>query len=114
MSQGGDGRRICPEPPRRRSIDCERFDGWGFADSGFRVHANGAVELSGDRYDLAGTELPDLLPWVSRTIGVPLDPREVNPSQYPPAIPEPRENPGFLGELQKFLSDDALCDDPEN
>ena len=100
MSQGDDGRRICPEPPRRRSGDCERFDGWGFADSGFRIHANGAVELSGDRYDLAGTELPDLLPWVSRTIGVPLDPREVNPSQYPPAVPEPRENHGFLGELR--------------
>jgi alkyldihydroxyacetonephosphate synthase len=114
MSPGDDGRRICPEPPRRRSGDSERFDGWGFADSGFRIHANGAVELSGDRYDLAGTELPDLLPWVSRTIGVPLDPREVNPSQYPPAIPEPRENPGFLDGLRKFLPDDALCDDPEN
>ncbi len=114
MSQGDDGRRICPEPPRRRSGDCERFDGWGFADSGFRIHPNGAVELSGDRYDLAGTELPDLLPWVSRTIGVPLDPHEVNPSQYPPAVPEPRENPGFLAELRKFLPDDALCDDPEN
>ena len=114
MSQGDDGRRICPEPPRRRSGDRERFDGWGFADSGFRIHVNGAVELSGDRYDLAGTELPDLLPWVSRTIGVPLDPREANPSQYPPAIPEPRENPGFLDELRKFLPDDALCDDPEN
>jgi alkyldihydroxyacetonephosphate synthase len=114
MSQGDDGRRICPEPPRRHSRDCERFDGWGFADSGFRTHANGTVELSGDRYELAGTELPDLLPWVSRTIGVPLDPREGNPSQYPPAIPEARENPGFLGELRKFLPDDALCDDPEN
>ena len=113
MSQGDDGRRICPEPPRRRSIDRERFDGWGFADSSFRVHANGAVELSGDRYDLAGTELPDLLPWMGRTIGIPLDPREANPSQYPPSIPEPRENPGFLGELRKFLADDAICDDPE-
>ncbi|MCH8084061.1 MAG: FAD-binding oxidoreductase [Myxococcales bacterium] len=114
MSQGDDGRRICPEPPRRRSIDRERFDGWGFADSGFRVHANGAVELSGDRYDLAGTELPDLLPWMGRTIGIPLDPREANPSQYPPSIPEPREHSGFLGELRKFLADDAICDDPEN
>jgi alkyldihydroxyacetonephosphate synthase len=114
MSQGDDGRRICPDPPRRRSGDRERFDGWGFADSGFRIHANGAVELTGDRYGLAGTELPELLPWVSRTIGVPLDPREANPSQYPPAIPEPRENPGFLDELRAFLGDDALCDDPEN
>jgi len=113
MSQGDDGRRICPEAPRRRSGDSERLDGWGFADSGFRIDANGTVELSGDRYDLAGTELPDLLPWVSRTIGVPLDSREVNPSQYPPAIPEPRENPDFLDELRKFLPDDALCDDPE-
>ena len=114
MSQGDDGRRICPEPPQRCPADGERLDGWGFADSGFRVRANGAVELKGDRYDLAGTELPDLLPWVSRTIGVAFDPRETNPSQYPPAIPEPRENPHFLGEVRKFLSDDAICDDPES
>ena len=114
MSQGDAGRRICPEPPRRRSGDCERLDGWGFADSGFRVDANGVVVLSGNRYDLAGTELPDLLPWVSRTIGIRLDPRAVNPSQYPPSIPEPRENPGFVGELRKFLPDDAICDDPES
>jgi len=114
MSQDDDDRRIYPEPPRRRSEDCERRDGWGFADSGFRVHANGAVELSGDRYDLAGTELPDLLPWMGRTIGVPLDPRVANPSQYPPSIPAARENPGFLGELRKFLADDAICDDPES
>jgi alkyldihydroxyacetonephosphate synthase len=114
MSQGDDGGRICPAPPRKRSEDRERFDGWGFADSGFRIHANGAVELSGNRYDLAGTELPDLLPWISRMVGIPLDPREVNPSQYPPVIPEPRENPAFLGELRKFLPDDAICDDSEN
>jgi len=112
MSQGDDARRICPAPPRRRPEDGERFDGWGFADSGFRVHANGAVELTGDRYDLAGSELPDLLPWVSRTIGVALDPRKINPPQYPPVIPEPRENPDFLSALRKFLPDDAICADP--
>ncbi len=84
MSQGDHGRRIFPEPPRRCPADGERLDGWGFADSGFRVRANGAVELGGDRYDLAGTELPDLLPWVSRTIGVALDPRET-PSLAIPA-----------------------------
>jgi alkyldihydroxyacetonephosphate synthase len=113
MGRGDDGRRICPEPPRRNSADRERSDGWGFADSGFRVGANGAVELTGDRYDLAGSELPDLLPWVSRTIGVPLDPRETHPSQYPPVIPEPRENPEWIDEVRKFLSEDAICDDPE-
>ncbi len=114
MSQGDDGRQIRPEPPRRRAEDRERFDGWGFADSGFRVHASGAVEMTGDRYDLAGSELPDLLPWMSRAIGVGLDPRETHPSQYPPAIPEPRDNAGFLAELRKFLPDDAICDEPEN
>ena len=62
MSQSDHGRRICPEPPRRRPEDGERFDGWGFADSGFRVLANGVVEMGGDRYELSGTELPDLLP----------------------------------------------------
>jgi len=114
MRQGDDGRRIYPEPPQRGSGEDERFDGWGFADSGFRIRADGAVELSGHRYDLAGTKLPDLLPWVSRTIGVPLDPRDVNPSQYPTAIPLPRENPEFVAALRKFLADDAICCDAES
>jgi len=109
-----DGRRIHPEPPRRRSEDRERYDGWGFADSGFRIRANGSVELTGDRYDLAGAELPDLLPWVSRAIGVPLDPHDVKPSQYPRAIPEPRENTAFLDELRKFLPDHAISEDPRD
>jgi alkyldihydroxyacetonephosphate synthase len=113
MSRGDDGRRIYPEPPQRCAADGERFDGWGFADSAFRIQNEGAVELSGNRYDLAGTKLPDLLPWVSRTIGVPLDPRDVNPSHYPPAIPEPRENSEFLAALRKFLADDAICGDAE-
>ncbi len=114
MSQGDHVRRICPEPPRRYPGDGERFDGWGFADSGFRVLANGVVEMGGDRYELSGTELPDLLPWVSRTIGIALDPHETNPSQYPPAIPKPRENPEFLDALRRCLADDAICDDPES
>ncbi len=114
MSQGDDGRRIYPEAPRRRPEDRERFDGWGFEDSGFRIRANGSVELTGDRYDLAGIELPDLLPWVSRTIGVPLDPRDENPSQYPRTIPEPREHAALLDELRKFLPDHAISADPRD
>jgi len=107
-----DAGLIRPAPPSTRTADRERLDVWGFADSAFRINANDAVEMTGDRYSLAGVELPDLLPWMNRVLGAQLDRRVVNRSQYPPAIPEPRRNPAFASELQKFLCDDAICDDP--
>ncbi|HXV37139.1 MAG TPA: FAD-binding oxidoreductase [Myxococcota bacterium] len=113
MSQRDGDRRIHPEPPRRSARDAERLDGWGFSDSGFRIAQSGSVEMYGDRYDLAGSELPELLPWMSRAIGMQLEPSDRQPSHYPPAIPESRRSPAFLAELRKFVAEDAICDDAE-
>jgi len=113
LERRDEARLIRPEPPSVRAADRPRLDVWGFTDSAFRINANDAVEMTGDRYSLAGAELPDLLPWISGAIGVQLDPRVVNRSQYPPEIPEPRRNSAFASELHKFLRDDAICDDPE-
>jgi alkyldihydroxyacetonephosphate synthase len=108
-----DAGLIRPEPPSTRAADRARLDVWGFADSAFRINANDAVEMTGNRYSLAGVELPELLPWINGTIGAQLGPREGNHPHYPPEISEPRRNPAFASELQKFLREDAICDDPK-
>ncbi|MCZ7617685.1 MAG: FAD-binding oxidoreductase [Myxococcota bacterium] len=40
-------------------------------------------------------------------------PEDLNRSQYPPPIPEPRRHAGFVDELRKTLAEDQLSEDPE-
>ncbi len=111
LASGHAGERIEPGPPPPRALEQESLEEWGFRDTGFRILENGSVILSGSRYALCGAELPDLLPWTRRIFGVALPPGELHASHYPPAIPAPRENPGFLKELRKFLPEDAITSD---
>jgi alkyldihydroxyacetonephosphate synthase len=107
------GSRIIPEHSPRLPGDAESLDVWGFRDSGFRVLPNGSVTLTGSRYALSGAELPDLLPWMRKIFGVDLPIHETHDSAYPPEIPPPRENPGFLREVGVLLPEHAVSTDPE-
>jgi alkyldihydroxyacetonephosphate synthase len=104
-------------PPRRLpaapSSDAESPDAWGFRDTAFRINERGHAVLGGQRYALCGQELPDFLPWVRRTFGVPLDAGSARPSRYPPPVPEPVDNREFRAELEKFLPPQAMSSDPE-
>ena len=116
LEVGGLGReteRIVPGPVTHSTGDEESLDVWGFRDTAFRVNARGNVELTGDRYALSGKELPDLLPWVCRTLGLDIDVREVHASRYPTAVPASRVSGELLEELQKHLGDDAISLDPK-
>src|SRR6185436_7246607 len=100
--------RIVPAQ-RNRTSDEESLDVWGFRDSAFQLLPNGSVTLTGSRYALSGTELPDLWPWMSRVLGVPLHPDDRHDPHYPPEIPPARSNPGFqaeIGELDVFMTVD--------
>ncbi len=112
LVSGAARERIDPGPPPPRARDEESLDVWGFRDTGFRILENGSVLLTGSRYALCGAELPDLLPWTRETFGIDLPADDLHPSRYPPAIPAPRQNRGFLEELRKFLPEDALTTDP--
>jgi len=105
--------RIIPEARPRGSGDEESLEVWGFRDSAFQVLPNGSVSFSGSRYPVSGIELPDLLPWMRRILGVELPVSDTHDSHYPPEIPPPRVNPEFLRELEGVLPDEALSDDPE-
>ncbi len=116
LEVGGLGReteRIVPGPVTRSSEDEASLDVWGFRDSVFRVNARGNVELTGDRYALSGNELPDLLPWMGRTLEHEIDVRDVHASRYPTAVPASRVSGELLDELQKHLGDDAISLDPQ-
>jgi alkyldihydroxyacetonephosphate synthase len=105
--------RILPGERPKRSGDEESPDVWGFRDSAFTLRPDGSVLLTGSRYPVSGLELPDLMPWMRRVLGVELPPSDTHESHYPPEIAPPRLNPGLLRELAELLPEDALSDDPE-
>ena len=103
--------RIVPEPPKPRGE--ERLDGWGFADSGFRVDERGEVEFTGSRYAIGGKKIPSLLPWAEGIIELKLDPRDKNASHYPTRVPDRIENESFELALASKLGASRIEIDPK-
>ena len=104
--------RIIPADAPGRDGDEESLDGWGFRDSEFIVRADGSVLLTGSRYALSGLELPDLLPWIRKVMGVDFPANDTHDSSFPPELPAPRASPGFLGAVGEILPADAISSDP--
>ena len=110
MKQSG---RIVPDSPVLHPEDEESPAVWGFRDTAFEIIDGTVVKMSGDRYELAGQDLPDLLGWVRDAIHPDVGADNQNPSCYPPPIPEARIQEAFVGEIRSFLNDDQLSDDGE-
>lgn len=68
-----ESKRIVPGPVKVSESEREHERMWGFADSGFELAA-GTLTLRGARYESSGVPLPAFLPFVTRAVGVPLDP----------------------------------------
>jgi len=112
LIRGEANQRIVPGDPPTSGDDSMSLSAWGFDDSRFETREDGTVTLTGDRYALSGSELPDLLPWMAGLLQVDLDPTDVHPPSYPPTLGEPRSDPKFLAELRKFLPESAIHSDP--
>lgn len=108
--QSGD--LIVPEP-LSAVHEPESLDEWGFDDTRFKVNKAGHVELTGKRYELCGSEMPHLFPWVKEAMGVEIDPQDVNQSNYPTQIPEPVTHAAFQTALSKGLQESQMLSDPK-
>jgi len=86
---------------------------WGFDDTAFGIVDGAVVKLSGERYELAGKELPDLLGWVRDMIHPDVGADNLNPSTYPPPIPDARVEQAFVEDIRGFLGEDQISDDGE-
>ncbi len=96
MPDDRERHRIIPGPAPTTDDDALAPDVWGFRDTAFTILPNGSVSLTGRRYALAGSELPELLPWVERVMSVTLPRTALRESSYPPAVPPPRDCAVFL------------------
>lgn len=111
MPPAGDPRIIPGDPP---PDDGEAIspDVWGFRDSGFALLPSGSVTMTGARYPLSGADLPDLLPWIKGVMAVDFPITDTHDSGYPPEVPAPRENLGFLREVHTLLPEGSATQNP--
>lgn len=106
-------RRIEPEAKAASDNDGLALDAWGFRDSGFVVSDEGHIAMKGSRYVISGKNLPRLLPWMSRVLGLEVDPRDSDEGEYPPPIPPPVENEAFLAAIAGMLDPARIDRRPE-
>ncbi len=99
-------------PPVEAAEGEENQQGWGFQDCRFETLANGAVRLTGNRYFLCNSVLPDLLPWLSTKLEVRLTPADARACGSLPAVPEPAPMVAFIDDLRKHLRPEQMTQDP--
>lgn len=104
--------RIIPPLPAPDDDQAISPDVWGFRDTAFTILPNGNVTLTGSRYALSGSELPDLLPWMKLQLGVDFSIGDTHDAAYPPRIPAARENAAFLSAVRHILPPDAITAEP--
>jgi alkyldihydroxyacetonephosphate synthase len=73
---------------------------WGYADTEFIVHEDGAVELTGTRYNLSGYRMYDFIPYVEEVLGINLDLKERRQELSPKPIAAPVLNAAFCSAVK--------------
>ena len=86
--------------PKRRQ-ELLKWNGWGYIDSKFSVDDRNEVTFSGNRYQLSGNRLPNLIQWMERVMGISTEHRS------PPTVelnvatcPVPVQNDAFLRDVR--------------
>ena len=84
---------------------------WGFSDTRFVLNDDGSVTLTGNRYELAGYRMYDLLPYVEEVLDIELDlgDRRVEIEDKP--VPPPNRNEPFCQQLESRLRSDQISFD---
>lgn len=87
---------------------------WGFADTSFRIHQDGAVEMIGSRYDLSGYKMYDFLPYVEEVLDIKLDLEETLQEVASKPIHTPHRNEAFCEALKDQFKDDQVSFDDKD
>ncbi|MFN8472681.1 MAG: FAD-binding oxidoreductase [Anaerolineae bacterium] len=68
---------------------------WGYKDTRFMVLPNRSVIVTGSRYAISGKEMPDVLPFTEKELGIKINPKEITPERQDKPIPPPHVNETF-------------------
>ncbi len=83
---------------------------WGFRDTEFSVQGK-HVTMTGNRYPLSGTIMPDFLPFAEAVLGVKFELDRPRREAQPKPIPEPRTNVAFVKELGELFHPAKFTED---
>ena len=84
---------------------------WGFSDTRFVLNDDGSVSLTGNRYDLAGYRMYDLLPYVEEVLDIKLDLEDRRVEIQNKPVPPSNRNEPFCRELTSCLRADQISFD---
>ncbi|MGE0489569.1 MAG: FAD-binding oxidoreductase [Vulcanimicrobiota bacterium] len=84
---------------------------WGFRDTEFRIQGQ-HVTMTGDRYPLSGTVMPEFLPFAEEMLGVKFPLGEPRPERATKPVPAPRNNSAFLKELEATFDSSLFTQEP--
>ncbi len=73
---------------------------WGFKDTRFVLQPDRTVTVTGERYALSGTEMPEFIPFVEEMLGITIDPNEIKPEVADKPVPPPIMNDAFYQALR--------------
>jgi len=83
---------------------------WGFRDTRLIVFPDHSVEMTGSRYNLCGFQMPFLVPFVSKELGVTFDFASPRPLTEDPRVTPAARNEAFLTALAERLDAGQLSD----
>ena len=87
---------------------------WGFADTCFVVNEDGTATLTGDRYNLSGYKMHDLLPYVEGVLDVKLDLRDPKQETGDKRVASPNENAAFRQEVERHFRENQYSFEDED
>lgn len=68
---------------------------WGYADTKFVANPDHSTTVTGERYDLSGTTMPGLLPYVESILQIKIDPTRIRPEEENKYASRPNVNELF-------------------
>ncbi len=84
---------------------------WGFSDTRFVLNDDGSAILTGNRYDLAGYKMYDLLPYIEEVLDIKLDLKDRRVEIEDKPVPPPNRNEPFCRALDGCLRTDQTSFD---
>lgn len=79
---------------------------WGFRDTAFVLHEDRTVSMTGDRYDLCGNRMPDLIPYVEEVLDIEIKPNDVMQEVESKPVKPPNINQDFLNRVKSTFPED--------
>jgi alkyldihydroxyacetonephosphate synthase len=73
--------------------------------------AGPSVTVTGSRYAISGTEMPEFIPFVEEMLGVTIDPNDLKPEVVHKPVPPPQMNNAFYQALQATFPDSHYSQD---